>query len=145
MAQQIIVCDDEPHIIRAISLRFNRAGFDVKGATNVESCWRMLHRNEPPAFLIVDDFLEAGPNGLELVRRVRNDANLVDLPIIMLASQDYDLAEYKEQLSEFDIAQVVTKPFNPRELLSTVCRFLDQEYEVHAPAFVRHRTLTPVS
>jgi two-component system alkaline phosphatase synthesis response regulator PhoP len=127
MTPQIIVCDDEPHIIRAISLKFTRAGFDVKGATDVDSCWRMLHRNDPPALLIVDDSMSRGPGGLELVRRVRADAELADLPIVLLTAESFDLYEYKEQLADFEIAQVVTKPFSPRELLATVCCLLDYE------------------
>ena len=145
MVQQIIVCDDEPHIIRAISLRFNRAGFDVQGTTNVECCWRLLHRNSLPSFLIVDDSLSEGPDGLELVRRVRADASLCNLPTILLTSQNFDLYEYKEQLSDYEIAQIVTKPFSPRELLSTVCGFLGQEQEIHSPEFLRNRTRQFVS
>ena len=144
MVQQIIVCDDEPHIFRAISLKFTRAGFDVQGAADVESCWRLLNRNHPPAFLIVDDSLANGPDGLELVRRVRADANLADLPIILLTAQHLDLYEYKEQLSDYEIAQIVTKPFSPRELLATVTSFLNHDDQRHAPAFMNRRSLTSI-
>ena len=60
MTQEIIVCDDEPHIVRAISLKFTRAGFDVKGTSDAESCWRLLHRHQPPALLIVDETMSSG-------------------------------------------------------------------------------------
>ena len=126
MPHQIIVCDDEPHVVRAISMKFTRAGFDVKGVTDVDSCWHLLKRSARPAFLIVDDALSGGPDGLELVRRVREDARLSSLPVILLTAQSFDLYEYKEQLSDYDIAQIVTKPFSPRELLMTVCSFLEQ-------------------
>ena len=73
MALQIIVCDDEPHIVRAISLKLTRAGFDVKGVADTESCWKLLHRNACPAMLIVDNSQPASDDSLELVRRIRND------------------------------------------------------------------------
>ena|GEM_PF-1186150 len=145
MSPQIIVCDDEPHIIRAISLKFTRADFDVHGATDVESCWRLLQRYQTPAFLIVDDSLENGPDGLELVRRVRADENLANLPIILLTAQNFDLYEYKEQLADYEIAQIITKPFSPRELLSTVSSFLEHEQETNTPTFVRTRSRVTVS
>lgn len=144
MVPQIIVCDDEPHIIRAISLKFNRSGFDVKAATDVESCWRLMHRNPVPAFLIVDDSLESGPDGLELIRRVRADANLADVPVILLTTQNFDLYEYKEQLSDYGIAQILTKPFSPRELLTTVCSFLHHNDTSKGPAFMRNRNMQSV-
>ena len=76
-------------------------------------------------FLIVDDTLECGPDGLDLVRRVRSDAKLVDLPIILLAAHNADLDEYKEQLSNFDLAQIVAKPFSPRETAHDGLQLLD--------------------
>ena len=125
MNPQIVVCDDELHVIRAISMKFRRADFDVHGATDVESCWQMLNRIHSPSFLIIDDFLPNGPDGLELVRRVRSHEQFSDLPIILLTSDSFDLDEYKEQLSEYEIAQIVTKPFSPRELLATIRLVLD--------------------
>lgn len=132
MNPQIIVCDDEQHVIRAISMKFHRADFDVHGATDVESCWRLLKRTPAPSFLIVDDFLPTGPQGLELVRRVRGSQQFKDLPIVLLASDGFDLDEYKEQLAEYELAQILTKPFSPRELLATVCRVMDNG--AHMPA-----------
>ena len=138
MDRQIIVCDDETHVIRAISMKFSRADFDVKGATDVESCWNLLCRSEVPSFLIVDDSPASGPDGLELVRRVRNDARLAHVPIILLTEQSFDLYEYKEQLADYEIAQIVTKPFSPRELLDTVRSFLAHEEEFEFAAY-EHR------
>lgn len=139
MAPQIIVCDDEPHIIRAISLRFNRAGYNVKGATDVDSCWRMMVREDVPAFVIVDDTMATGPDGVELIRRLRADSRFVDVPVILTTEHNFDLYEYKEQLADFDLADVIEKPFSPRELLETVQRFLGEEQGTHVPMFVRNR------
>ena len=72
MSHRIIVCDDEPHIVRAISLKFTRAGFDVHGAPDAETAWELLRR-EPSAMLITD-YTMPGMNGADLVRRVRADA-----------------------------------------------------------------------
>lgn len=140
MAREIIVCDDEPHIIRAISLKLTRAGFDVKGATDAADCWKLLQHSEPPALLIVDDSL-SNADGMSLVRRVRGEARLADLPIVVLTAHVFDLYEYKEQLMNDGVAQVLTKPFSPRELLCTVCGLVRQDFETPAPAFVRHQQL----
>lgn len=141
MNPQIVVCDDEQHVIRAISMKLSRADFDVHGATDVESCWQLLNRIHSPSFLIVDDFLPNGPDSLELVRRVRSDERFSDLPIILLTSNGFDLDEYREQLSEYDIAQIVTKPFSPRELLATVCQTLGHPYTPQTAFFSRRQAM----
>ena len=68
MSHRIIVCDDEPHIVRAISLKFTRAGFEVYGAPDAEVGLELMHR-APPAMLITD-YTMPGMNGAELVRCV---------------------------------------------------------------------------
>ena len=126
MARQIVVCDDEPHIVRAISLKLMRSGFDVTGTSDAETCWRLLHRNASPSLLILDDSLPAGLDALELVLRMRNDANLTDLPVIILATKSASIAS-QGLLTDLGIAEIVTKPFSPQELLETVHRVLDDE------------------
>jgi two-component system alkaline phosphatase synthesis response regulator PhoP len=124
MSRQIIVCDDELHIVRVISLKFTRAGFEVKGVADAESCWQLLSRNPCPALLIVDYLMPPGPNGPDLVRRIRNDSRLANLPVIMLTAKGFEIADQHELLVNLKITEIVAKPFSPRELLVTVCRIL---------------------
>lgn len=122
MSNTIIVCDDEPHIVRAISLKFTRAGFEVHGAPDAETAWELLHRTTP-AFLITDYTLP-GINGAELVRRVRADATLAHLPVIMLTARGFEFAEDLHIETELQLASVLMKPFSPRELVIKVCEVL---------------------
>jgi DNA-binding response OmpR family regulator len=122
MSHRIIVCDDEPHIVRAISLKFTRAGFEVHGAPDAEAGLELLHR-APPALLITD-YTMPGMNGAELVRRVRADATLADLPVIMLTARGFELDEDTDIEAELGLAAVVMKPFSPRELVAKVCEIL---------------------
>ncbi len=115
MSHRIIVCDDEPHIVRAISLKFTRAGFDVHGAPDAETGWELLRR-EPSAMLITD-YTMPGMNGADLVRRVRADAALADLPVIMLTARGFELDEEEDLETELRLSAVVMKPFSPRELV----------------------------
>ena len=115
MTHRIIVCDDEPHIVRAISLKFTRAGFDVHGAPDAETAWELLRR-EPSAMLITD-YTMPGMNGADLVRRVRADAALADLPVIMLTARGFELDEEEDLETELRLSAVVMKPFSPRELV----------------------------
>ncbi len=137
MVQQILVCDDEPHVVRAISLKFTRSGFDVKGASDVESCWRLLNHHELPALLIVDDSMPPGPGGTELIRRIRSDVRFNDLPIIMLTAKAFEMSEEVELLTTLDVAQIIAKPFSPRVLLANVCRMLGHEAVLQTSSYGR--------
>ncbi len=133
MSQRIIVCDDEPHIVRAISLKFARAGFDVHGAADAESCWELMRRH-PPALLITD-YTMPGMNGAQLVRRIRADEALSDIPVIMLTARGFELAEQTGELDDLNLAAMVSKPFSPRELVVKVYEILGYEAEPSTAAF----------
>ena len=122
MSHRIIVCDDEPHIVRAISLKFTRAGFDVHGAPDAETGWELLRR-EPPALLITD-YTMPGMNGADLVRRIRADAALADLPVIMLTARGFELDDEEDIETELRLSAVIMKPFSPRELVMRVYEIL---------------------
>ena len=140
MAHRIIVCDDEPHIVRAIALKFTRAGFEVHGAPDGETGLELLHR-APPALLITD-YTMPGMNGAELVRRVRADATLADLPVIMLTARGFELEEDSKMEAELGLAAVVMKPFSPRELVTKVCEILGSG---PAPRMSRYGSETEIS
>lgn len=127
MTQRIIVCDDEPHIVRAISLKFARAGFDVHGAADAETCWEMI-RKHPPALLITD-YTMPGESGADLVRRIRADETLADLPVIMLTARGYEISEQSGELDDLRLSAMMNKPFSPRELVTKVYEILGYDVE----------------
>ena len=152
MDRQIVVCDGESHVVRAISLKFMRADFDVKGATDVESCWRLLHGHEPQELLIVGDELPSRDDTVALIRRIRSDARLAQIPIVLLTTVSRESMPQSVELKSLKVAEIVTKPFSPRELLATVCGLLGHESksgDTHAdsglsPRFAdRNRTTQP--
>ena len=67
MDRQIVVCDAEPHVVRAISLEIHASRFRCQSATEAESCWRLLHGHEPHELLIVSDELPADEDSLQLI------------------------------------------------------------------------------
>ncbi len=133
MSARIIVCDDEPHIVRAISLKFARAGFEVQAASSAEDCWELLLRH-PPALLITD-YTMPGQNGAQLVRRIRDNETLADLPVILLTARGFELVEQTGELNGLNLSAMITKPFSPRELVVKVYEILGYEAEPSTAAF----------
>ena len=117
MPARILVCDDESHISRAVSMRLARAGFDVETAADGEAGWTAILRQIPA--VVVTDCQMPRLDGIELAQRIRARAETRHVPIILLTAKGYeiDTAQLAGKLHPF---VVVPKPFSPRELLDTV-------------------------
>jgi DNA-binding response OmpR family regulator len=113
MAQKILVIEDEEGIIHLINLYLKDAGFTVivakDGADGLA-----LHAREHPDLVILDIMLPA-IDGFEVCRRIRAWSNT---PILMLTAR---IAE-DDRITGLDLGadDYLSKPFNPRELVSRV-------------------------
>jgi two-component system, OmpR family, KDP operon response regulator KdpE len=111
MSQRVLVCDDEPQILRALRVVLREAGFEpIPAATAEEALDRAAIR--PPDAAIVDLVLPDG-DGVEVTRRLREWS---DMPIIVLSAVGEE-AE-KVRALEAGADDYVTKPFGPRELVA---------------------------
>jgi two-component system, OmpR family, KDP operon response regulator KdpE len=108
-AGRVLICDDEPPILRALTVVLRDRGFEVvPAATGSEALDRAAVR--PPDAAIVDLVLP-DLDGVEVCRRLREWS---DMPILVLSSVD-DEGE-KVRALEAGADDYVTKPFAPREL-----------------------------
>ena len=116
MPHRIYVCDDEPHIVLAVSLKFSRAGFEVMNANDGQAAWESIQRDPPD--LLITDLQMPRLDGLSLIKQLRAHPELCDIPVILLTAKGYEL-DKDELRREFGVQHVVCKPFSPRELLAT--------------------------
>ncbi|NOX55437.1 MAG: response regulator [Planctomycetes bacterium] len=117
MTNRVIVCDDEAHITRAISMKLSKAGLTVQWAADGQAGWELIQRERPD--VVITDFQMPRLNGLDLIRRMRECEQTRDIPVLLLTAKGFEVDE-DELRRELDIAGVVVKPFSPRELLKQV-------------------------
>jgi two-component system KDP operon response regulator KdpE len=110
-ARSVLVCDDEPQILRALRVVLREAGFDVVPAATAEEA---LDRAavQPPDAAIIDLVLPDG-DGIEVCRALREWSQM---PIILLSAVG-DEGE-KVRALEAGADDYVVKPFAPRELVA---------------------------
>jgi DNA-binding response OmpR family regulator len=113
MAQRILLCDDEVHILRAAEFKLQRAGYDIECAGDGEQGWEAIQRRLPD--LLVTDCQMPRLDGLRLVERIRADETTRNLPVIMLTAKGFELTE-KALAEKWGICRLLSKPFSPREL-----------------------------
>ena len=117
MSFRVQICDDEPHIVLAVSLKLSKAGMQISTAADGLSAWEIIQQVRP--HVVITDLQMPKLDGIALVRRIRSHPDFRDLPIILLTAKGFEL-DHEELRSELDIAHVVCKPFSPRELLKMV-------------------------
>ena len=114
--ERLLVVDDERDILELIVYNLEREGYTVDAVTSGESALARATRNRPD--LVVLDLMLPGLDGIEVCRRLKQDAATRDVPVIMLTakSEDSDIVTGLEIGAD----DYITKPFSPRVLVARV-------------------------
>lgn len=112
-AKSILVVDDEKRIVEIVRAYLEREGYRVTAAYDGDTALEMARREHPD--LIVLDLMLPGVSGWDICRALRKES---DVPIIMLTARD-DVTDRVVGL-ELGADDYVTKPFEPKELVSRV-------------------------
>jgi two-component system KDP operon response regulator KdpE len=109
--RRVLICDDEPQILRALRIVLRDAGFEPLPAGTMAEALdaAALH---PLDAAIVDLVLPDG-DGIELCRRLRE---WTQAPILLLSAVGEE--DEKVRGLEAGADDYITKPFSPRELLA---------------------------
>jgi len=83
MSARIAVVDDDPDFVQLLKTLLKTRGYEVLTATDGEDALRLV-RTTPPDLLILD-LLMPRMSGLEVVRRMREDPGLRDIPIVVVS------------------------------------------------------------
>jgi two-component system, OmpR family, alkaline phosphatase synthesis response regulator PhoP len=138
--QTILVVDDEPRIVEVVQDYLKQAGYRVSVAQNGQTALTVA-RHERPDLVVLDLMLPGGMDGLEVCRRLRQDATLADVPIIMLTAR----VEETDRIVGLELGadDYVTKPFSPREVVARVRAVLRRAHgEMQHASAVRAGELT---
>ena len=124
-ASRILVVDDEPQILRALTTNLRGAGHDVQQAKTGGEALAAVAVRPPDA--IVLDLILPDMSGIEVCREIRRSS---DVPIIVLSA----VGEERTKVDALDVGadDYVTKPFGMEELearLRAVLRRVPQSPE----------------
>ena len=114
--QKVLVVDDEEDILELLKFNLSREGYQVPCAASGEQALGLVRSERPD--LIVLDLMLPGIDGLEVTRRLKNDPNTKNLPIVMLTAKG-DEADIVTGL-ELGADDYITKPFSPRILIARI-------------------------
>ena len=118
--KKILVADDESHILNVVSLKLRNAGFTVVTARDGQEALELAQLEMPD--LLITDYHMPQMSGIELCHRLKQDATTSKIPAIMLTARGYSLEPGDTERS--GICEMLSKPFSPRQLLTTVEKVL---------------------
>jgi two-component system KDP operon response regulator KdpE len=108
---RVLVCDDEPQILRALRVTLRDAGFDVLPAATAAGALDVAALQAPDAAIL--DLVLPDGDGIDITRQLREWGAL---PILVLSAVGDEDA--KVRALEAGADDYVTKPFSPRELVA---------------------------
>jgi len=112
----ILVVEDEEAIREMLVMALEQAGLNVTAVASAEQAQQALAENLMDLILL--DWMLPGISGVELARRLKNDAGYKDLPIILLTARGEE--EDKIRGLEIGADDYMTKPFSPKELIARI-------------------------
>jgi len=112
----LLVVDDQESNIQVIGAALGQLGFEILPATGGAQAFRRLAVRRPDLILL--DLLMPEMDGFEVCRRIREDPDWVQIPIIFLSSAD-DKGLIVRALESGGV-DYITKPFNQAELVTRV-------------------------
>jgi len=127
----ILVVDDNQQLREYIADLLLEHDYQVLTADNGEQAYELCQSRFPD--LLISDVVMPQTSGLELVALIRNNSELMHLPIILLTSE----VDKSSQINgiEEGADDYLTKPFVPAELLARLRRTLEQRQLVRDKYF----------
>ncbi len=113
MAEKVLLIEDDESLVAMLADYLGSKGFRVRSAKDGEEGLRALE--EDPSDLVILDVMLPGPDGFEILRRLRRQN---DVPVLMLTARGEDTD--RTVGLELGADDYLAKPFNPRELLASL-------------------------
>jgi DNA-binding NtrC family response regulator len=112
----VLVADDDRTCRDSIQRVFEREGYRVEAASDVDSALAAIHAR--PFDLIVCDYRMPGKNGIDLLSELKRRHS--DVPVLMISA--YADAATEERALELGALELMRKPIRRKELLDRAAK-----------------------
>jgi len=123
MTYRLVLADDELHILRAAEFKLKRQGYDVVCANDGQEAWELVCQTSPD--LLITDFQMPRLNGLDLIKRMREQPEYAEIPVLMLTAKAIELPQ-NELANSLGNVEIIDKPFSPRDLCNRAQQALEE-------------------
>ncbi|MBP0439503.1 response regulator transcription factor [Tianweitania sediminis] len=122
MAIDVLIAEDEPSILEALSFVLQRAGWNIGAVMDGEAVMEAV-RNFQPRVLILDIMMPKR-SGFEVLKQIRAEPTMRGLPVLVLTAkgqqQDRRVAE------QLGADSFLTKPYANADVVNSIRLLLDR-------------------
>jgi two-component system alkaline phosphatase synthesis response regulator PhoP len=86
---KILVVDDEPEILELLQYNFNKRGLEVSVARNGQEGLELIEK-DPPQIIVLDIMMPV-MSGIEMCRKLRQQEQFKNIPILFLSATNDDM------------------------------------------------------
>ena len=127
----IVVCDDDKEIVKAVEIYLSKEGYNVLKTYNGTECLETLKENK--VHLVILDIMMPKKDGIETIKEIRKNNTI---PVIMLSAKSED----EDKITGLDFgAKLLMK--NPKILCKIVITTTIQVTLFHSISFFIHLSL----
>jgi len=118
--KKILIVEDEESLLKLESILLTSKGYDVRGVPNGREALEAIAEEKPDLILL--DIMLPEIDGFEVCRRVKEDPETQDIPVVMLTAKKTreDMAKGEKVGADW----YITKPFKSAMVIETIQRFL---------------------
>jgi DNA-binding response OmpR family regulator len=121
MAKKILIVDDDPDLVEAVSIILESKGYTVAAAYGGVEGLEKAKTEKPD--LIVLDVMMPDKDGYEVCRELKSDEKYRSIPILLLTAvvSKISTTKYTQQMGmETEADDYVDKPVEPDELVRRI-------------------------
>ena len=122
MAKKVLMIDDDPEFVEAITNILDARGYDVVSANDGKDGVAKAGK-EKPDIILLDVMMTTKSEGFDVARELSKDANLKGTPVIMLTGVRKEMNlpfGFEPDPDWLPVMAFLEKPVKPETLLKTI-------------------------
>lgn len=122
MSKSVLIVEDEPFIVEALSYLLTREGLNVSTFSDGNGCVEHIQSVNPD--LVILDMMLPNRSGMQILEDLRAMQKFMHLPVLMLTAK----GQKKDRMAaeEAGVSLFMTKPFANKEIIRNVHRLLEK-------------------
>ncbi|MBW7947278.1 MAG: response regulator [Sphingomonadaceae bacterium] len=116
MAVDILIAEDEPSILEALTFVLRRAGWTVHTVTDGEAVMNAVRRDRPRVLVL--DVMMPKRSGFEVLKQIRGNEATAALPVLVLTAKGQQ--QDRRIAGELGASSFVTKPYSNADVIEAV-------------------------
>lgn len=136
----ILLVDDDDDLRQAVGAFLDQQGYQVTACASAETALEWLsdnnknnnNNNNQPSLIVSDIRMPGGMDGLEFLKRLRENPSWVSLPVVLLTAK----GQTRDRIAGYNAGAdaYLPKPFAPTELLSVLDGLLARQKRFTNPS-----------